>query len=115
MFNTLQKVIMATIMITASSMAHAEINFKDVGNPQCVELISNVDNALTLAHASKKFLAINVNKESPVNTSDDICSINFEVYLKDKNQLAKLQHDFQEYMLKSASAYLVNPKSHVIK
>lgn len=96
--NKLQKLVLTISLMMAASFACANAEKVTVINPECVDTIYAIDDALTAAHAKGEFLTINIVKNEPALNESEMCNINLDVNVKDLAEVERLQLEFRAYM-----------------
>lgn len=94
----LQKLVLTISLMMAASFACANSEKVTVINPECVDTIYAIDDALNAAHAKGEFLKINVVKNEPVMKESEMCNINLDIDVKDRAEAEILQSQFRAYM-----------------
>ena len=99
--NKLNKLVLTTALMMTAAFAHADVEKVTVINPDCLQQISTVVDALDAAHSEGKFKEISFNKSKPAYNDVDkngLCNINLDVNVKKKSEVDKLQLNFRSYM-----------------
>lgn len=107
--NKLQKLVFTTALMMTAAFAHADVQKVNVINPECLEQVSALDNALQKAHAEGKFTQITINRNEPVIKEMANCNMTFEVSVKSMAEVEKLQADFRAYMMKDLKYKMYEP------
>lgn len=99
--NKLQKLVLTTTLMMTAAFAHADLEKVSVINPDCLQQISTVVDALDAAHAEGKFKEVTFVRSKPAYNDVDkngLCNINLDVNVKKKSEVDKVQLDFRNYM-----------------
>lgn len=107
--NRLQKLVLTTALVMTAAFAHADVQKVTVINPECLENVTALDNALQKAHAEGKFTQITINRNEPVIKEMENCNMTFEVSVKSMAEVEKLQADFRAYMMKDLKFKMYEP------
>lgn len=110
--NRLQKLVLTTALMMTAAFAHADDEKVTVINPDCLNQISAVVEALDAAHTEGKFKEVTFDKTKPAfneNDKDELCNINLDINVKSRSEVEKLQLDFRNYMTNRLKFKMLEP------